>query len=150
MRNPFIVSIVTDFEAHALWMDPCVDFYCVAAEETKVRLIARGAPADDVHAFQRRLRRETAVAQLRIGLAAAVHAVRSEERVDLAGVVLDDRRLDAHAAQDTRNDLAEPAEPGHDHRVALFDRVRGTRGAIREPRRDHALPRHHQQRGRHH
>jgi processive 1,2-diacylglycerol beta-glucosyltransferase len=45
---PFVVSIVTDFEAHALWMDPCVDLYCVAAEETKARLVARGARADTV------------------------------------------------------------------------------------------------------
>ena len=44
-QHPFIVSIVTDFEAHALWMDPCVDLYCVAAEETKARLVARGAAA---------------------------------------------------------------------------------------------------------
>jgi processive 1,2-diacylglycerol beta-glucosyltransferase len=44
-KHPFIVSIVTDFEAHALWMDACVDLYCVAAEETKARLVARGATA---------------------------------------------------------------------------------------------------------
>jgi len=44
-KPPFIVSIVTDFEAHALWMDSCVDLYCVAAEETKARLVARGAAA---------------------------------------------------------------------------------------------------------
>jgi processive 1,2-diacylglycerol beta-glucosyltransferase len=42
------VSVVTDFEAHALWMDGCVDLYCVAAEETKARLVARGAPAENV------------------------------------------------------------------------------------------------------
>ncbi len=41
--TPLVVSIVTDFEAHALWMEPCVDLYCVAAEETKARLVARGA-----------------------------------------------------------------------------------------------------------
>ena len=40
---PLTVSIVTDFEAHALWMEPSVDLYCVAAEETKARLVARGA-----------------------------------------------------------------------------------------------------------
>ncbi len=44
-KHPFVVSVVTDFEAHALWMDSCVDLYCVAAEETKARLVARGAPA---------------------------------------------------------------------------------------------------------
>jgi processive 1,2-diacylglycerol beta-glucosyltransferase len=54
MRNkwagppPLTVSIVTDFEAHALWMDAHVDLYCVAAEETKARLVARGAPAAQV------------------------------------------------------------------------------------------------------
>jgi processive 1,2-diacylglycerol beta-glucosyltransferase len=47
-REPFIVSIVTDFEAHALWMEPCVDLYCVAAEQTRARLIARGAPSENV------------------------------------------------------------------------------------------------------
>src|SRR5580765_6614964 len=45
---PFVVSVVTDFEAHALWMEAGVDLYCVAAEETKARLVARGAPRDTV------------------------------------------------------------------------------------------------------
>jgi len=48
LAKPMTVSVVTDFEAHAFWMDPCVDVYCVAAEETRVRLIARGAPAESV------------------------------------------------------------------------------------------------------
>jgi processive 1,2-diacylglycerol beta-glucosyltransferase len=46
--RPMAVSVVTDFEAHALWMDPCVDLYCVAAEETKARLVARGADPGNV------------------------------------------------------------------------------------------------------
>jgi processive 1,2-diacylglycerol beta-glucosyltransferase len=46
--RPMAVSIVTDFEAHALWMDACVDLYCVAARETKARLVARGAAETDV------------------------------------------------------------------------------------------------------
>src|SRR4051812_26901564 len=41
--DPHITCIVTDFEAHALWMEPCVNFYCVAAPATKARLVARGA-----------------------------------------------------------------------------------------------------------
>jgi processive 1,2-diacylglycerol beta-glucosyltransferase len=45
---PFVVSVVTDFEAHALWMEDGVDLYCVAAEETKARLIARGAKAENI------------------------------------------------------------------------------------------------------
>jgi processive 1,2-diacylglycerol beta-glucosyltransferase len=44
----FCVSVVTDFEAHALWMDSSVDLYCVAAEETKARLVARGAAKRNV------------------------------------------------------------------------------------------------------
>ena len=48
VASPFVGSVVTDFEAHALWMDAGVDLYCVAAEETKARLVARGAPAENV------------------------------------------------------------------------------------------------------
>jgi processive 1,2-diacylglycerol beta-glucosyltransferase len=47
-HGPLIVTIVTDFEAHALWMDGCVDLYCVAADETKARLVARGATAESI------------------------------------------------------------------------------------------------------
>jgi processive 1,2-diacylglycerol beta-glucosyltransferase len=46
--GPMIVSVITDFEAHALWMESCVDLYCVAAEETKARLVARGASAGNI------------------------------------------------------------------------------------------------------
>ena len=46
--RPMAVSVVTDFEAHALWMDSCVDLYCVAAEETKARMVARGAAPGNV------------------------------------------------------------------------------------------------------
>ncbi len=46
--HPLIVCVVTDFEAHALWMEPCVDLYCVAAEETKGRLVARGASSNHI------------------------------------------------------------------------------------------------------
>jgi len=46
--SPLTVSMVTDFEAHALWMEAGVDLYCVAAEETKARLVARGAAVENV------------------------------------------------------------------------------------------------------
>jgi processive 1,2-diacylglycerol beta-glucosyltransferase len=46
--RPFVVCVVTDFEAHALWMEPVVDLYCVAAEETKARLVARQVDSDRV------------------------------------------------------------------------------------------------------
>ncbi|HZQ47048.1 MAG TPA: glycosyltransferase [Verrucomicrobiae bacterium] len=45
---PLAVCVVTDFEAHALWMGEAVNFYCVAAEETKARLVARGAPPENI------------------------------------------------------------------------------------------------------
>lgn len=45
---PLVVSTVTDFEAHALWQEPVVDFYCVAAEHTKARLVARGIAPENV------------------------------------------------------------------------------------------------------
>lgn len=47
-HKPIIVSVVTDFEAHALWMEAGVDLYCVAAEETKARLVARGVDPEKV------------------------------------------------------------------------------------------------------
>src|SRR5256712_4873564 len=46
--NPMTICVVTDFEAHALWMEQAVDLYCVAAEETKASLVARGARAENV------------------------------------------------------------------------------------------------------
>ncbi|HTL17556.1 MAG TPA: glycosyltransferase [Patescibacteria group bacterium] len=48
VSHPLIASVITDFEAHALWMDRCVDLYCVAAEQTKARLVARGAKPQSV------------------------------------------------------------------------------------------------------
>jgi len=43
-----VACVVTDFEAHALWMGDAVDLYCVAEEETKARLVARGVASDRV------------------------------------------------------------------------------------------------------
>lgn len=43
-----VASVVTDFDAHALWIDACVDVYCVAAEATKARLVARGVQEKNV------------------------------------------------------------------------------------------------------
>jgi processive 1,2-diacylglycerol beta-glucosyltransferase len=41
-RKPFLACTVTDFEAHAFWLEEAVDLYCVAAEETKASMVARG------------------------------------------------------------------------------------------------------------
>jgi processive 1,2-diacylglycerol beta-glucosyltransferase len=46
--SPFTVCVVTDFEAYALWMEPAVDLYCVATEDTKARLVARAVPGERV------------------------------------------------------------------------------------------------------
>src|SRR5262249_7119859 len=47
-RFPFTACVITDFEAHALWMEPVVDLYCVAADETKARLVARSVQSERV------------------------------------------------------------------------------------------------------
>jgi processive 1,2-diacylglycerol beta-glucosyltransferase len=47
-RKPFTVCIVTDFEAHSLWLEESADLYCVAAEETRASLIARGVKPDAI------------------------------------------------------------------------------------------------------
>lgn len=47
-KPPFVACVVTDFEAHALWMGEAVDLYCVAAEETRARLVARGVAAENI------------------------------------------------------------------------------------------------------
>ncbi len=47
-RKPFVASVITDFEAHALWMSDVVDLYCVASEPTAVRLLARGARRETI------------------------------------------------------------------------------------------------------
>jgi len=49
-HHPFIASVVTDFEAHALWMGGSVDLYCVAAEGTSARLLARGVSRQNIAA----------------------------------------------------------------------------------------------------
>jgi len=49
-HHPFIVSVVTDYEAHALWMGKSVNLYCVAAEGTSARLLARGAEKQNIAA----------------------------------------------------------------------------------------------------
>lgn len=46
--SPKVATVVTDFEAHALWMEPSVDLYCVAAEDTKARLVARELAPENI------------------------------------------------------------------------------------------------------
>jgi processive 1,2-diacylglycerol beta-glucosyltransferase len=45
---PFSVSVITDFEAHALWLEQHLDLFCVATDDTRASLVARGVPADRV------------------------------------------------------------------------------------------------------
>ncbi len=46
--NPLSVCVVTDFEAHAFWLEPPADFYCVATEDTKESLMARAALRENI------------------------------------------------------------------------------------------------------
>ncbi len=46
--QPFHGCVVTDFEAHAMWLENRVNLYCVAANETRQSLIARGMKPDQV------------------------------------------------------------------------------------------------------
>ena len=41
--------VVTDFDAHAMWLYRGVDWYFVACEETKVHLAALGIPPETIH-----------------------------------------------------------------------------------------------------
>ncbi len=42
------VCIVTDYEAHALWIEPGVDLYCVATPDTQASLAARSVPERNI------------------------------------------------------------------------------------------------------
>ncbi|MEO6035422.1 MAG: hypothetical protein ABIQ35_09225, partial [Verrucomicrobiota bacterium] len=46
--SPFTVCVVTDFEAHAFWLEPPAQFYCVAAEQTRESLVARGLKPENI------------------------------------------------------------------------------------------------------
>lgn len=71
---PRVVTVVTDFEAHALWVEPAVDLYAVAAAATKARLVARGLPSEKVIVtgipISRRFGRsiDASAARLKLGL----------------------------------------------------------------------------------
>jgi processive 1,2-diacylglycerol beta-glucosyltransferase len=47
-RVPPHTTVVTDFVAHGQWMAPGIDRYCVAAEEVRRDLVARGIPRERV------------------------------------------------------------------------------------------------------
>lgn len=48
VRVPPHTTVVTDFVAHAQWIAPRIDRYCVAAAEVRNEFIARGIPADRI------------------------------------------------------------------------------------------------------
>ena len=47
-RIPPHTTVVTDFVAHNQWMAPCIDRYCVAAEEVRHQYVARGIAAERI------------------------------------------------------------------------------------------------------
>lgn len=48
ISHPLTACVVTDFEAHTFWLEPPADFYCVATEDTRESLVARGAQREKV------------------------------------------------------------------------------------------------------
>lgn len=46
--RPFVACVVTDFSAHAFWIEPGVDLFCVAAGETKKSLLRRGVSKNKI------------------------------------------------------------------------------------------------------
>jgi processive 1,2-diacylglycerol beta-glucosyltransferase len=48
ISHPLTACVVTDFEAHTFWLEPSADFYCVATEDTKESLVARGAQRENI------------------------------------------------------------------------------------------------------
>jgi len=46
--SPSNVCVITDYEAHALWLEQAVDLYCVAAPETRASLISRNVSEDRI------------------------------------------------------------------------------------------------------
>ena len=48
IRVPRHTTVVTDFVAHAQWIAPRIDRYCVAADPVRNEFIARGIPADRI------------------------------------------------------------------------------------------------------
>jgi processive 1,2-diacylglycerol beta-glucosyltransferase len=47
-NHPLTACVVTDFEAHTFWLEPPADFYCVATDDTRESLVARGAQRENV------------------------------------------------------------------------------------------------------
>jgi processive 1,2-diacylglycerol beta-glucosyltransferase len=48
-KRTLVAGIVTDFEAHALWIEPRTDIMFVASELTKSRLVVRGVSSERIH-----------------------------------------------------------------------------------------------------
>lgn len=46
--RPFVACVVTDFSAHAFWIEPGVDLFCVGAAETKKSLVRRGVSENKI------------------------------------------------------------------------------------------------------
>lgn len=46
--TPYLITVVTDFEAHPAWINPGTDLYVVGAEETREHYIRMGIPADRI------------------------------------------------------------------------------------------------------
>lgn len=46
--SPYLVTVVTDFEAHPAWINPGTDLYVVGAEETREHYVRMGVPSERI------------------------------------------------------------------------------------------------------
>ncbi len=44
-----LITVITDFRPHNVWISPGIDAYCVASELTREELIRRGVPPERIH-----------------------------------------------------------------------------------------------------
>ncbi|MBN1405434.1 MAG: hypothetical protein JW946_02835 [Candidatus Omnitrophica bacterium] len=49
--NTSLVTVITDYKAHNVWLGKCVDAYIVGAEDTRQNLIQRGIPESKIRVF---------------------------------------------------------------------------------------------------
>lgn len=72
LKSTKLVSIVTDYMPHSFWVDRVIDYYCVAQEETKKKLTARGIPEEKIRVFGIPIDRIFSIKKDRKGLSAKI------------------------------------------------------------------------------
>lgn len=108
-RVPPHTTVVTDFVAHGQWIAPCIDRYCVAAEDVRRQYMARGVPGERLvvtgvpvrPAFETPIDPAEARARLRLSpsLPVVVAMAGSEGRLGRLPEVVETLRSQAQALQ---------------------------------------------------